>query len=294
MWVDQHAHRHEEDGTEEVLHRLYQLDNLVGLDGLGKDAAHDEGSEGAAEPHQRGDARHGAAESERHDGHGLVVHEQTRLAQEHGDEEDAYHQPYREEEAYLDDRSHHLLAVGVGPGGKGREHHHHDDGHDVFEDEHAHHQPGKLLLPEPQVVESLVDDGGGRHGKHAAKEYAVHARPPEEVAHHGAGKHHAEDDGDGGYHGRHAHLEYLLEREIEAQREQQEDDADVGPHLHVGLVYHRHGVGHVGRHEKARHDVAQYEGLAQALEEQCDTASHNEYECKVFDQSRKFSHKRIG
>ena len=44
--VDQHTDGHEEDGAKQILHRLHQLLNLFGLDGLGQNAAHDKGSEG--------------------------------------------------------------------------------------------------------------------------------------------------------------------------------------------------------------------------------------------------------
>ena len=45
----EHAYRHEEDGAEEVLQWGHQTVYHVGLDGLGKDGAHDEGAQGGAE-----------------------------------------------------------------------------------------------------------------------------------------------------------------------------------------------------------------------------------------------------
>ena len=54
LGVYQHTHRHEEDGAEEIFHRFYQFDNLLSLNGFCKDAAHNEGSEGAGEPHLGG------------------------------------------------------------------------------------------------------------------------------------------------------------------------------------------------------------------------------------------------
>ena len=64
----------------EVLHRLYQLDDLLGLDGLCQDAAHDEGSEGRREAYFRGEYRHRTAQSERHDEQHLGVDEPSDLA----------------------------------------------------------------------------------------------------------------------------------------------------------------------------------------------------------------------
>ena len=43
--VDQHAHRHEEHSSEKILHRFYQTNDLVCLDGLGQNTTHDEGTE---------------------------------------------------------------------------------------------------------------------------------------------------------------------------------------------------------------------------------------------------------
>ncbi len=46
MWVDEHAHRHEEDGSEEVFDGLYQLLYSFCLHCFCENATHDEGAEG--------------------------------------------------------------------------------------------------------------------------------------------------------------------------------------------------------------------------------------------------------
>ncbi len=61
-----------------------------------------------------------------------------------------------------------------------------------------------------------------------------------------------------------------------------EDDTDVCPGLDIRLVHHRHGVGHVGRHEEARHDVTQHQGLLEPLEDEGNNASHHQDEGEVF------------
>ena len=238
LWINQHTHRHKEDGSEEVFNRLYQLDDFLCLNGLGKDAAHDEGTESTGESHLGGQHRHAAAESEGHDEKRLAVDEFAHRPEEEWDGKDAHDEPQDEEEDNLDDRLKHLFAVGRASSCDGRKHHHHDNGKNVFQDEHTHHHTGKLLLPQSHVVEGLIDDGGGTHGKHASEEDAVHLVPAESMTHADAQHHHTEHDDDGGDDGRCSHLHDLLEREIESEREQGEDDADVCPGLNVVVVDH--------------------------------------------------------
>ena len=286
--VDEHAHRHEKDGTKEVLYRLNQLDDALCLYRLGEDAAHHEGTEGAAEPHLCRQHSHEAAQAKRHDEERFAVHELAHGAQEQGHEEDAYHEPQHEEEANLHDHTNHLAAVGTAAFGYGGQDDHHDDGEDVFKDEDAHDHARKLLLAQPHVVEGFVDDRRGAHGEHATKEDAVHACPREGVAHYDAERHHKEDDGAGSDDRRHAHLQDLLEREVETKGEEEEHDANVGPGLDVAVVDDRHSVRHVGRHEKAGDHIAEYQWLLQFLEQQGDDACDNEDEGKVVDECGKF------
>ena len=159
---------------------------------------------------------------------------------------------------------------------------------DVLKNEHGHDEASKLLLAQSEVVEGLVDDGGGRHGEHTAEEDAVHLAPLEALAHEDAEHRHTEDDGDGGDNGRSPHLQDFLEREVESQREEQEHDADVGPEVYVLLIDHGGGVGHVGRYQEAGHDVAQDERLLEFLEYEGDDACYDEHQGKVFDKWGKF------
>ena len=41
-----------------------------------------------------------------------------------------------------------------------------------------------------------------------------------------------------------------------------EHHPDVRPSLHVGMVHHRGGVGHVRAGQEASHNIPQYQGLA--------------------------------
>ena len=102
------------------------------------------------------------------------------------------------------------------------------------------------------------------------------------MTHADAQHHHGKDDDDAGDDGRGSHLHDFLEGEIETEREEGEDDTDVCPGLDIRLVHHRHGIWHVGRHEEARHDVTQHQGLLEPLEDEGNNASHHQDEGEVF------------
>ena len=102
------------------------------------------------------------------------------------------------------------------------------------------------------------------------------------MTHADAQHHHGKDDDDAGDDGRGSHLHDFLEGEIETERKEGEDDTDVCPGLDIRLVHHRHGIGHVGRHEEARHDVTQHQGLLEPLEDEGNNASHHQDEGEVF------------
>ena len=165
--VNQHAHRHKEYGTKEVFYRFHQFDDTFGLNGFSKNRAHDKGTEGTAETHLGGKHGHGTAQAQGHDEQRLVVDQLARGAQQQRNQRNAHHKPHHEEETNLHHAAQHLFAVGIVAHGNGREHHHHDNGKDIFQDEHAHHDASKALLPQAEVVERLVDNGGGTHGQHA-------------------------------------------------------------------------------------------------------------------------------
>ena len=175
LGVYQHTHRHEEDGAEEVLDGFHQLLNMLGLDRLCQDASHDESSESRRETNLRREDSHRTAQSQRHDEQHFVVHQSANLTQEGRNGKDSYHQPQHQEEAYLDDGPQHLSSVGVVAGGNGTQHHHHDDGQNIFQNEHRHHQSGKLLLAQAKVVEGFIDNRCRTHGEHSSEEDAVHS-----------------------------------------------------------------------------------------------------------------------
>ena len=280
--VYQHTYRYEEDGSEEILYRFYEFDNFLCLNGFCQYAAHDEGSEGAAEPHLGAQYRHAAAQTQRNDEQGFGIDEFPHRTQEPRNGEDAHDKPHAQEEAYLHDRGKHLPAVGTASARYRRQHHHHHDSQDIFQYQYAHHHRGKLLGAQPHIIECLIYNSGGAHGEHTAQEDAVHPSPAEAVAYADAQHHHAEHDNHGGDDGRSAHLHDFLEREVETEREEGEDDTDVGPGLDIRLVDYRHGVGHVWRNQESRHDVSQHQRLLEPLEDESYDACHHQDEGKVF------------
>ena len=46
LHIHHHAHRYKEDGTKEVLYRTHQAFDMLRLDRLGQNGAHDEGTKG--------------------------------------------------------------------------------------------------------------------------------------------------------------------------------------------------------------------------------------------------------
>ena len=288
--VDEHTHRHEEHGSKEVLHRVDEARYLVGLDGFGKDAAHHERTESSTEAHLGRQNSHEAAQSERHDKQRFASDEAAHRTQKQGDGKDADHKPQHQEERYAHHAAQQLAAIDGIVAGNSREKHHHNDGKDVLENEHAHNHLGESLLPKAHVVEGFVDYRGARHGQHSAKKEAVHRGPAEEATRYDAQHNHGADYRGGCYGRADAHLHYFLEREIESEREQQKYHADVGPRLYVGTVDDGHGVGHMGRHEEACHDVAQHQRLAQTLEDDGYDACHDECQGKILNEWMQFGH----
>ena len=123
--------------------------------------------------------------------------------------------------------------------------------------------------PDPVIVKTAQED-------------AVHPSPAETVAYADAQHHHAEHDDHGGDDGRCSHLHDFLEREVETEREEGEDDTDVGPGLDIRLVDYRHGVGHVWRNQESRHDVSQHQRLLEPLEDEGYDACYHQDKGEVF------------
>ena len=90
----------------------------------------------------------------------------------------------------------------------------HDDGEDILQDQYAHDRIGKALLCEPHIRKSLIDNGGGTHGEHAAQKDTVHLFPPEAVTDDNTQCHHTEENGTGRNDRGYSRLENLFHGEV--------------------------------------------------------------------------------
>ena len=270
--IDQHAHRHEEDGAEEVFDAGYQLADVLSFNGFRENGTHDESAQRRGEARVAGQRHHAEAQADRHQQQDLVVQVAARPFQEGGDDIDAHQEPQDQEEQQLGQAHEHLAARELVGRGDGREQHHQHHRDEVFHHQRAENQRGVGLVLEPQVVVSLDDDGRGGHRHQAAQEDGFHGAPAHGVPHHVACDEHADAHEACRDERAAAHLEQLLEAELQAEGEEQEDDADLGPLLH-GFRAGDAEEPQVRSHDEARDDVAQDERLLERFrydgEESC-------------------------
>jgi len=118
------------------------------------------------------------------------------------------------------------------------------------------------------IGQSLQDEGSRREGGEASEEDGH--RP---AAHRGSCYERGDDDGEddlyqSGNEGSAAHAAQLLQRELDADGEQQQDDAHLGERFHGVRVAHEPKA--VGAHEQTGDDEPGKGGQAQAVEDQHD------------------------
>ena len=176
-----------------------------------------------------------------------------------------------------------LCSLECSAHGQGTEHYHKQDAKYVLDDENGQYAGSKRLVAEAKVVVGFVDDSGGTHAQHTAQKDAVHAAPAEQRCHHTPDAYHAEHH----HHGRqdrlHTHAHYLLEGELQAQREHKENDTQVTPLLDALYAAHRRRVGHVRTCKEACHDIAQNKRLLESLENDSHYTCYDKYIGKVGD-----------
>ena len=119
-------------------------------------------------------------------------------------------------------------ALAAEHAGKGRQQHERQHHHHVFDDEPADGDAAAPGLDQAALLECAQKNHGARHRQRQAEHEAGADRPAEPMA-----KRHAEQRGagdlhDGAGHGDRPHREQLLEREMQADAEHQQDDADLG------------------------------------------------------------------
>ncbi len=235
--VDQHADRDEEDAGEDVAERRHVGEHLVAVLGLRDQEPGDEGAQGEREAERVG--RPGEAQADRE----RAEHEQLAAARAHDEVEEPrhqepggdHHQHHRQERAAEAERQRagrrrHRAAEDRG------EHDHRHDQEVLVEEDRERHLAVRGLRLAP-LVEQLQDDRGAREGDHHAEEDRL--RGHEAVDRGAAGDQRqgerrleraAEQE-------RPPHLAQPGERQLEADDEEEEDDADLGEELdRLGVV----------------------------------------------------------
>ena len=147
---------------------------MLGLKRLRQDGTHNEGAESGRETGLGSHHHHHETKAQGHHQQGFIIHQRPGFPEDERNEVNAHHQPQHQEKDQLEDASHQFSAFKVGRDGHGGKHHHEDHSQDVLQDEDGHYQAGEFVLGEPQVLEGLVNDGGGAHADHSAQEQGVH------------------------------------------------------------------------------------------------------------------------
>ena len=88
-----HSDRHEEDSTEEILYRVYQMLYILSFERLTQDATHDESTECSRETYSRGKYHHTETEGKRRDEQRLIVHQRLYPLQEDRNEINTHNEP---------------------------------------------------------------------------------------------------------------------------------------------------------------------------------------------------------
>ena len=273
--LDEHADRHEEDRSEQILDRSGDLLDALGLGRTGQNGPHDESAQGGREPRVGRHDDHAQTESQRHDEQRLGIKEAPDTLEESRNQIDAHDEPQHQKENETEKLPRHGQISHRPLGEKRREEYHQHDREQVFDHQHAEHERREPLIAQPQIVERLDDDRRRRHRQHAAQKNAVGRRPAEQLAGHEPGAHHPRDDDQRGQQRRAAHVDELLEADLQSQREKQEDDADLSPQVdvrHIGNSLEQE----IAAAQKAGYDIAQHDGLLESFEKERRDSRHGE------------------
>lgn len=106
-------------------------------------------------------------------------------------------------------------------------------------------------------------------------------REPEQCAYREPHAHHAYHVDERRHYGRAARVDKFLEIELETEREEQHDYADLRPEFDIGLVGYRRQRLEIRTRKKSGHDISQYDRLLYPLEKKRHSGSEYQYECKV-------------
>ena len=286
---DQHADRHEKNRPEEVFDRRHHFFDRFGFGGPGQYRAHYERAEGRRKADRIGQHDHTEAQAQRNDQQRLGIEQPPYAPQQRRDQVNRHNEPRNEEKEQFEQPSCNIRLFDVLLHVKGRKQHEQHHGEQVFDDQYAEHLPGKFAVTQAQVVERLDDDRGRGHGQHAAEENTVGRGPVQHASGHKAGAHHPGDDHHRRHQRRAAHLHQFIEAELEPERKEQEDDADLGPDIHV--IHVRHPFEQeIPAAKESGDDVAQHDRLFQFFEQQCNDTRHAQNQREVGNQRIKVCH----
>ena len=242
--VEQHADGDEEQHREGVAQRQRLLGGALAERAFAQHHAGEEGAQreggieqlGGGEGHAQRDGIDGQAKQLTRAGVGCVVHHP-------GDDAPAAHQHERDEGGDLGERDGHRQAdlagrgtAGAGGGGDGGQQHQGDDHHQIL-----HHQPtdrdaAAIGVQDAALLQGADEDDGAGDGEGEAED---EPRGPAPAQHQGQCA--AQDGGDcdltdGAGNGDLRDGGEVFQREMQADAEHEEDDADLSQLLRQGLV----------------------------------------------------------
>ena len=259
--VHEHAHRHEEQHRERFAERHQVGAHLVAEGRLVDDHPGQEGPEGEGHPELVGREQREAGGDREHDEQEQLARPRARDEQKQPRHEAGAHEEHEADEGgRLEEHRSHGGGQARAASGQGRQQEEEHDGGEVLEDEPTHRGPpgGRIqqaLVHQPPQEHHRAGDGKGETEQEAGRA-APAPESPQAVPERRGQRHLREAPGDRDR----AHPPQVLQGEVEADPEHQEDHAQLGQlgdGLHVA-----HEARRVGADGHARQQVAHDGGHA--------------------------------
>ncbi len=225
--VDQHAHRDEEDGGEDVAQRDHVGERGVAELVFGQRQPGKEGAEGDREAEEAAARRQPDREHDRREQGELVRAGVGDAAPDHGQDERAQHVGRRDQRD-AGDNGEDDFAGRERFAAEGRDDYHHEDGAELLQDANVDRGDAGDRLELAAAFEDLHDDDGARVGGEEAEDDGDLAAEAEERADEEADRDGEDDLATTAKQGEPAVVEQMAERELDADAEHEQDDADVG------------------------------------------------------------------
>ncbi len=310
--VEQHADRHEEQHREGVAERQRFLRGAVAELGFAHDHPGKEGAEGQRHAEQLGGAEGDAERDRQHRQAEQLARAGVRhVVQQPGDHPPPDHQHQDDEGDDLGQRqAEHapqaetgLDAERIGAGldaravaaehaRQRRQQHQCQHHRQVFDDQPADGDPPPFRLQQPPLLQRAQQHHGARHREGEAEHQAGARRPAEQPGEPGPQRRRQRDLHDRPRHGDGAHRQQVLEREMQADAEHQQDDA------HLGQLQRQMLVGdeawRVRADQHAGEQIADERRDAEAVGERAEDERKPETGDDGGDQGRVMRHRRRG